>query len=97
VLSYTIIKSYREFPKNGKQNFITELISKVLEKQPTLNPFPQFINKTDVKLHGQYYDLLLKNIQILEGDLSLHLDKQKRRLECDAYFPEPWNFIFEFD
>ena len=95
--SYTIIRTNRNFPKDCKQNFVTELISKTIKQNPIKLPFSTFINKANLELHGQHYNLFIRFLKILKGDLDLHLSKQKRRLNCDAYFPKPWNFIFEFD
>ena len=94
---YKFIETKREYPKDCKQAFISNLISQILGVEPEKYKHPHFITKATQEFHHEYYDVFLIYLKILSGDLNLHLSKRTSPLSCDTYFPSPWNFIFEFD
>lgn len=59
--------------------------------------FDWLCNKPSRKNFGQYYDSLIELYSEFQGDWFGTSDKSDGYLTPDAYFPEPHNFIFEFD
>ncbi len=54
-------------------------------------------NKPSREDFGNYYDLLIELYNELNGDWEGTVAKSDGYLTPDAYFPEPYHFIFEFD
>ena len=54
-------------------------------------------NKPRREDFGEYYDALIALYTALEGDWEGTTAKTDGYLTPDAYFPEPYHFIFEFD
>ena len=59
--------------------------------------FDWLCNKPSRKHFGEYYDVLMELYRHLQGDWEGTTKKSHGHLTPDAYFPEPYNFIFEFD
>ena len=54
-------------------------------------------NKPDPEYFGELYDKIMELYGELNGDWHGTVAKADGYLTSDAYFPEPYNFIFEFD
>ncbi|MDE0088272.1 MAG: hypothetical protein OXU23_21300 [Candidatus Poribacteria bacterium] len=54
-------------------------------------------NKPSREHFGDYYDILMELYDEFGGDWEGTSTKADGFLTPDAYFPEPYNFIFEFD
>ena len=54
-------------------------------------------NKPDPQHFGKYYDAVMSLYAELQGDWEGTTAKADGYLIPDAYFPEPYHFIFEFD
>lgn len=59
--------------------------------------FDWLCNKPSQKHFRDDYDILIELYRELKGDWEGTSDKSDGYLTPDAYFPEPHNFIFEFD
>ena len=73
---------------------LEEVLGKPAEKRAQ---FDWLCNKPDRKHFGDYYDVLIELYRDLQGDWKGTSHKSDGHLTPDAYFPEPYNFIFEFD
>jgi len=59
--------------------------------------FDWLCNKPSQEHFGEYYEKLMQLYTEFNGDWKGTSDKTEGHLIPDAYFPEPYNFIFEFD
>ncbi|RKU18537.1 hypothetical protein C6501_02580 [Candidatus Poribacteria bacterium] len=59
--------------------------------------FDWLCNKPSREHFGDYYDILMELYDELRGDWEGTSAKADGFLTPDAYFPEPYHFIFEFD
>lgn len=59
--------------------------------------FDWLINKPTLEHFGEHYSTILRLFEELGGDEDGLLGKADGFLTPDAYFPEPYHFIFEFD
>ena len=59
--------------------------------------FEWLINKPTAEHFGVHYPKILRLFEELGGDKGGLFGKADGYLTPDAYFPEPYNFIFEFD
>lgn len=59
--------------------------------------FDWLCNKPSREHFGDYYDILMELYDKLRGDWEGTSAKADGFLTPDAYFPEPYHFIFEFD
>ncbi len=81
-----------------KQKLITEIVEVVLEEKAFVNhSFDWLINKHTKNHFGKYFSNIENIFNSLNGDISVNQSKKTMRLNCDAYFGNKYNFIFEFD
>lgn len=84
-----------------KQIQVTEIISEILKSEPQKGSFDWLTNIPLEKNFGKYYDSIIKIYTALGGNKnvldSLILESKTRKLAPDAFFSDPYNFIFEFD
>ena len=59
--------------------------------------FEWLCNKPSREHFGEHYDMLMQLYAELNGDWSGTSEKTHGYLTPDAYFPDPYHFIFEFD
>ena len=59
--------------------------------------FDWLINKPSPAHFGQYYPRIVNLFEKMDGDWAGLSTKADGHLTPDAYFPAPYNFIFEFD
>ena len=59
--------------------------------------FDWLINKPSPAHFGQYYPRIVNLFEKMGGDWKGLSTKADGHLTPDAYFPAPYNFIFEFD
>lgn len=80
-----------------KQEKIVNIISEILGVSPGKQKFPWLINVPVPKNFGKYYKDIIKIYVALGGEGNSLKNKKIRKLPPDAYFPDPFNFLFEFD
>jgi len=71
------------------------MVKEILRAEPITNRF-EWLNSSPSSCQ-KGYDELLRVFTSLEGNIEVLRGKKPRALTPDAYFPPPWNFIFEFD
>lgn len=77
---------------------IIALVEEVLgAKAERRAQFDWLCNKPSREHFGDYYDILMELYDELRGDWEGTSAKADGFLTPDAYFPEPYHFIFEFD
>ncbi len=77
---------------------IIALVEEVLETPAERRAqFEWLCNKPSREDFGSSYDLLMQLYDELNGDWEGTTAKSNGYLTPDAYFPEPYHFIFEFD
>lgn len=77
---------------------IIALVEEVLDAQAERRAeFDWLCNKPCIEHFGDNYDSIMQLYQDLEGDWEGTSNKADGYLIPDAYFPEPFHFIFEFD
>lgn len=85
-------------PVGDRQKLITEIVGCVLGHKPQMNKsFEWFINKHTSDYFGKLHSTIDTIFRNLNGDFVANQRKRTQYLECDAYFDEQYNFIFEFD
>lgn len=84
-------------PIGSKQRLITRLVEAALGQTAERPLFPWLRNKHGAAEFGAYYNNIVAIFEALGGGAESHALKGEGRLVYDAYFPEPHNFIFEFD
>lgn len=77
---------------------IIALVEEVLEVPAERRAqFDWLINKPSLAHFGQYYSRIVDLFEKMGGDWAGLSTKAEGYLTPDAYFPAPYNFIFEFD
>ena len=67
------------------------------EVAQTSKKFDRFINKHLAENFGDHFSSIDKIFNVLKGDKNANQNKRTASLDCDAYFGDKYNFIFEFD
>ncbi|MGI6491380.1 MAG: DUF7255 family protein [Pelotomaculum sp.] len=84
-----------------KQVKIVNMVAEILQCEPRKGDFHWLNNLPQKKYFGSYYDTIFKIYMALGGNKDVLDDlitrTKPRKLSPDAFFPEPFNFIFEFD
>lgn len=84
-------------PVGDKQRLITSVLEQVLGVKAQYPTFAWLKNKHLKADFGPYYSHVDHIFKQLGGEQQSNLAKREIRLTCDAYFGEPYNFMFEFD
>lgn len=78
-----------------RQRLITALVSHILQtKAVTDIKFPWFINQHNELIFNHFFTLIDSIFNELKGTIS---NKKLIYLQCDAYYGNSFNFMFEFD
>ncbi len=80
--------------ETGIIEILEEVLGTPAEKRAN---FDWLCNKPFRKHFGDYYDIILELYREFQGNWMGTSEKSDGYLTPDAYFPEPHNFIFEFD